>query len=104
MTLLLTCSQVTDRITDYLEGATSLSLRWRMRTHILVCPGCRAFLRSLQRLPDLVTRALSQGSEPPAEARAALNGALAHLARVGQPSDSVANREGNPLAGMPPSE
>jgi predicted anti-sigma-YlaC factor YlaD len=81
MSLLLTCSQVTNHLTNYLEGATSRTLRWRMRTHLSLCPGCRAFLSSLQALPELVRGALAPAPEPPLEAREALAGALTRLRR-----------------------
>ena len=79
MNPLLTCSQVTDRLTDYQEGATPFALRWRMRIHLSLCPGCKAFLRALKQLPTLVRVALSPSADPAPEAKAALKGALARL-------------------------
>lgn len=81
MTLLLTCHQVTDRLTDYDEGALPRLFRWRMATHLSLCPGCRAFLASLRRIPGLVKAALAEEPETPPEARTALAGALARLGR-----------------------
>lgn len=87
MTLLLTCTQVTERLTDHLEGALPARLRWRVATHLALCPGCRAFLASLRRVPGLVRAATTAPPAPlPEGARAALAGALA---RLGQPRPRV---------------
>ena len=41
---MLTCQELTELITDYLEGRMSLWDRIRFRLHIGICRHCRAFL------------------------------------------------------------
>lgn len=55
---MLTCQELTEVITDYLEGRMSFMNRLRFRAHIGMCRHCRAYLgqmehtvRTLGRLP-----------------------------------------------------
>ena len=55
----MTCQEITELVTDYLEGRLSLLERWRFRWHFGLCRGCRAYLRQMRttiriagRLPD----------------------------------------------------
>lgn len=55
---MLTCQEITEVITDYLEGRMSLMNRVRFRAHIGACRGCRTYLdqmkltiRTLGKLP-----------------------------------------------------
>jgi anti-sigma factor RsiW len=43
----MTCRQVVELMTDYLEGALSPSDRLRFEQHIAGCDGCRAYLAQL---------------------------------------------------------
>ena len=56
----LTCRDVTDAASDYLENRLTLFTKIRMGLHLVSCPGCRAYLRqlavvceALQGLPQL---------------------------------------------------
>jgi anti-sigma factor RsiW len=56
---MLSCQQITQIITDYLEGRMSFADRMRFRMHVGMCKHCRAYLRqmkatigSLGQLPD----------------------------------------------------
>lgn len=56
---MLTCQQITEIITDYLEGRLSFADRMRFQMHVGMCKHCRAYLRqmkatigSLGELPD----------------------------------------------------
>ena len=42
---MLTCQELTELVTDYLEGRLSLWDRVRFHLHIGMCRHCRAFLR-----------------------------------------------------------
>ena len=42
---MLTCQQLTELVTDYLEGRMSLWDRMRFGMHVGMCRHCRAFLR-----------------------------------------------------------
>ena len=44
----MTCQQVVEIITDYLEGALSESLREDLERHLMVCPGCAAYLDQMR--------------------------------------------------------
>jgi anti-sigma factor RsiW len=44
----LSCKQLVELVTDYLEGALSPADRQRFDEHIAVCPRCRAHLRQLR--------------------------------------------------------
>ena len=55
---MLTCRELTELVTDYLEGRLSFVDRMRFRMHIGMCRPCRAYLdqvrqtiRTLGRLP-----------------------------------------------------
>ena len=54
---MMSCGEFEDFIDAYLEGRLSLSERLRFRTHILVCPMCRRYLRRYQRALELGRRA-----------------------------------------------
>lgn len=56
---MLTCKQLTELVTDYLEGRLSLVDRLRFQLHIGMCRHCRAYLRQMK----LAIRAL--GELPP---------------------------------------
>jgi anti-sigma factor RsiW len=43
----MTCRQVVELMTDYLEGALSPADRARFEEHIAGCDGCRAYLAQL---------------------------------------------------------
>jgi anti-sigma factor RsiW len=44
----MTCRQVVELMTDYLEGALSPSDRARFEEHLAGCDGCHAFLAQLR--------------------------------------------------------
>ena len=41
---MLTCQELTELVTDYLEGSMSFADRVRFQMHIGMCRHCRAFL------------------------------------------------------------
>lgn len=45
---MLTCRQLTEVITDYLEGRMSFMDRLRFRAHIGMCRHCRAYLEQMK--------------------------------------------------------
>jgi anti-sigma factor RsiW len=44
----MTCRQVVELMTDYIEGNLSAAERARFEEHISGCDGCRAYLAQLQ--------------------------------------------------------
>ena len=45
----LTCQELVELVTDYLEGALPASERARFEAHIADCPACDAYLDQMQR-------------------------------------------------------
>lgn len=41
---MLTCRNIVELVTDYLEGRLSLRTRFRFLVHVAMCRGCRAYL------------------------------------------------------------
>jgi len=44
----LNCKEITQLVTDYVEGALSLRDRLRFQLHIGMCRHCRAYLRQMK--------------------------------------------------------
>lgn len=57
----MTCRQVVELMTDYLEGALSSADRARFEEHIAGCDGCRAYLAQL----STTRRVLSKLADEP---------------------------------------
>lgn len=75
---MLTCKQLTELVTDYMERRMSTGDVWRFRWHLVKCRGCRAYLNQVR-----MTRALvGQVAPPPPspEVEAALRKAFASWA------------------------
>jgi predicted anti-sigma-YlaC factor YlaD len=45
---MLTCQELTELVTDYLEGRMPLRQRMRVQMHLGMCHRCRAYLRQMQ--------------------------------------------------------
>lgn len=52
----MTCRQVVELMTDYLEGSLPARDRARFEEHIAGCDGCRAYLAQLRRTREVVGR------------------------------------------------
>ncbi len=44
----ITCQEVVDAITDYLEGAMNPDLRAEFEAHLALCPGCAEYLAQMR--------------------------------------------------------
>ena len=62
---ILTCKELTELITDYLEGRLSLVQRLRFQLHLGLCRLCRAYIRQV-RLTVRILRRLPEESLSPA--------------------------------------
>ena len=51
---MLSCQELTELVTDYLEGRMSLGDRLRFRMHVAMCPPCREYLRQMELTVDTV--------------------------------------------------
>lgn len=45
---MLSCQQITELVTDYLEGRMGLADRMRFHVHLGMCKHCRAYLRQMK--------------------------------------------------------
>jgi anti-sigma factor RsiW len=52
----MTCRQVVELMTDYLEGRLPAADRARFEDHIAGCDGCRAYLAQLRTTRDVLGR------------------------------------------------
>lgn len=59
--MMLTCQQLTDLVTDYLEGRLSLWQRLKFELHVGMCPHCRRFLKQMRQTREVL------GHLPPVE-------------------------------------
>ena len=60
----LTCRELVELVTDYLEGALSPEERMRFEDHLLICEGCSAYVDQVRQTISLVG-ALQEDSIPP---------------------------------------
>ncbi|MEO6573878.1 MAG: zf-HC2 domain-containing protein [Polyangiaceae bacterium] len=67
---MLTCAQITELLTDYMEGRLPFGQRLRFQMHVGMCRHCRAYLRSMR----VTLKALGKLPEtpPPDDVRAEL--------------------------------
>ncbi len=61
----LTCRELVELVTDYLEGALPAGARERFEAHMAACEGCDAHIEQVRRAIELTgrTRALEQRPE-----------------------------------------
>lgn len=45
---MLTCKEITELVTDYLEGRMGLADRMRFQMHVGMCKHCRAYLKQMK--------------------------------------------------------
>lgn len=67
MTTTLTCAELVELVTDYLEGALDPETEQRFEEHARTCPGCRAYLDQIRR--TIATTGALTPETLPAEAR-----------------------------------
>ena len=61
----MTCQELVELVTDYLEGALPREDAARFEAHVAACPGCEVYLEQV-RTTIAVTRASGGGVEPAA--------------------------------------
>jgi len=64
----MTCRQVVELMTDYLEGALSPEERSRFEEHIAGCDGCTAYLAQLRRTKEILGRSAAEPVPPAIQA------------------------------------
>jgi len=60
----LTCRELVELVTDYLEGALSPEERMRFEEHLLICEGCSAYVDQVRKTIEVVG-SLQEESIPP---------------------------------------
>ena len=50
----LTCQQLVELVTDYLEGALTQDDRTRFDEHLAACPGCETYLDQIRQTVSLL--------------------------------------------------
>lgn len=59
----LTCRELVELVSDYIEGTLDPSARRRFEDHVLICDGCGAYLDQMRRTLEIVG-SLSEDSLP----------------------------------------
>lgn len=67
----LSCKELVELVTEYLEDALPSSERTRFETHLAECDGCRTYLAQM-RATSAAARRLSEQAIPPAAKEALL--------------------------------
>jgi anti-sigma factor RsiW len=63
----LSCQELVELVTDYLEGALSEAMRLRFEAHVTPCDGCRVYLEQMRRTITLLGRLPESALSPDAE-------------------------------------
>jgi anti-sigma factor RsiW len=66
----LSCRELVELVTDYLEARLSLEDRTRLELHLGYCDWCRTYLRQMRQVRDAVGQLTEESI--PAEAKSAL--------------------------------
>ncbi len=76
MSLIPSCPEVREHLTDYLEGTLPFRKRLGIRIHLLICAACDGLRKALLALPAFGRKILEAPAEPPREAAVAQERAL----------------------------
>ncbi len=60
---MITCKDISDTASDYLEGPTTLLQRLHLRFHLIMCKHCRRYVKQLK-LTSEVAQKISEPPEP----------------------------------------
>jgi predicted anti-sigma-YlaC factor YlaD len=64
---MLTCKEVTELATDYMEGQVSIGTRFWFVLHLARCAACRAYMRQMRLTVSLLRRLGNEPAPAPAE-------------------------------------
>ena len=67
MSMMLSCSEVTKLVTDYLEGRMPLWQRMKFRMHIGMCAACEAYIRQMEQAIEVLGRLPDEPMPPEVE-------------------------------------
>jgi anti-sigma factor RsiW len=60
----LTCHELVELVTDYLEDALAPVERARLEAHLEVCPGCREYLAQMRQTISIMGRLPADSLDP----------------------------------------
>jgi predicted anti-sigma-YlaC factor YlaD len=63
----LSCQEMVELVTDYLEGALSPADNARFEAHIAVCEGCTMYLRQMREMLEVLGELTTDSLSPQAE-------------------------------------
>ena len=63
----LTCKELVELVTDYLEGAMPLEDRLQFEEHIAICPPCRVHLEQMRQTIEILGTLSEKSITPEAE-------------------------------------
>jgi len=63
----LSCRELVELVTDYLEGVLAVDERLRFEDHIARCGGCKIYLEQIRQTIDLLGHLPEDGLKPDAE-------------------------------------
>ena len=63
----LTCKEVVEIVTDYLEGKLPAAERVRLEDHLRGCPGCRTYLEQMRQTIRIAGKLSEEHISPEAE-------------------------------------
>lgn len=61
----LTCQEVVELVSDYLEGTLDTGQRARFEAHLAGCRGCTNYLEQMRRTIQMVGRLTEESLSPP---------------------------------------
>ena len=67
----LTCQELVELVTDYLEGSLSAAQRARFEEHLAKCAGCRNYLAQMRQTIKLAGKLTEESIAPQARDRSA---------------------------------
>ena len=62
----LSCRELVELVTDYLENALPQAERARFEEHLIACPGCQTYLEQMRQTIDVLGRVTEESLEPAA--------------------------------------
>jgi anti-sigma factor RsiW len=60
----MTCQELVELVTDYLEGALPAEQRARFEAHLLACPGCEEYVQQVRLTIDATGRLTEESLDP----------------------------------------
>jgi len=60
----LTCQELVELVTEYLENCMAPDERVRFEAHIMVCPGCRTYLEQMRQTIRAIGQLTEESLDP----------------------------------------